>query len=72
MTPEHNVMLLSHTASLIDYNSTSPPTILDQIDLSHLTTEEHTEQAKLLTDFSHVFAENPIPTGHTSVVKHSM
>ena len=72
MTPEHDVMLISHTTSPTDDNSTSPPTILDQIDLSHLTTEEHTELAKLLTDFSHVFAENPIPTGHTSIVKHSI
>ena len=69
MTPEHNVMLLSHTTAVIDDNPASLPTIVDQIDLS---TEEHTEHAKLLTDFSHVFAENPIPTGQTSVVKHSI
>ena len=72
MTPEHNVMLLSHTTAVIDDNPASLPTIVDQIDLSHLSTEEHTELAKLLTDFSHVFAENPIPTGQTSVVKHSI
>ena len=69
-TPEHNVMLLSDTAPPTPDKSTPPQDILDQVDLSHLTTEEHTELAKLLTNFSHVFAKDPIPTGHTSIVKH--
>ena len=72
MVPEHSVMLVSHTTSVVTSTETPTAATLDQIDLSHLKTEERTELTQLLTNFSHVFAENPIPTGQTSVVEHSI
>ena len=72
MVPEHSVMLVSHTTSVVTGTETPTEAALDQIDLSHLKTEERTELTQLLTNFSHVFAENPIPTGQTSVVEHSI
>ena len=70
MVPEHSVMLVSHSTSLV--TDTATPAALDQIDLSHLKAEERTELTQLLTNFLHVFAEYPIPTGQTSVVEHSI
>ena len=58
--------LVSDTAT----TTTTTPAILDQINMSQLKGEERAELTKLLTTFSQVFAEDPIPTGHTSVVKH--
>ena len=70
--PEYSVMLVSDTTPLVSDTAatTTTSTILDQIDMSHLKAEERTELTKLLATFSQVFAEDPIPTGHTSVVKH--
>ena len=72
MVPEHSVMLVSHTTCVVTSTETPIAAALDQIDLSHLKTEERTELTQLSTNFSHVFAENPIPTGQTSVVEHSI
>ena len=70
--PEHSVMLVSDTTPLVSDTAATTTTsaILDQINTSHLKAQERTELTKLLTTFSQVFAEDPIPTGHTSVVKH--
>ena len=69
MVPEHSV---SHTTSVVTGTETPTAAALDQIVLSHLKTEERTELTQLLTNFSHVLAKNPIPTGQTSVVEHSI
>ena len=65
-------MLVSDTTPLVSDTAVTTTTsaILDQINMSHLKAEERTELTKSLTTFSQVFAEDPIPTGHTSVVKH--
>ena len=70
--PEYSVMLVSDITLLVSdtATTTTTPAILDQIDMSQLKGEERTELTKLLTTFSQVFAEDPIPTGQTSVVKH--
>ena len=72
MLPEHGIMLVSHSTSVVTNPTTATPSALDQIDLSHLKTEEHSELTQLLVNFSHVFAENSMPTRQTSVVKHSI
>ena len=70
MVPEHGVMLISHSTSLV--TSTNTARALDQIDLSYFKAEECAELAQLLTNFSYVFAENPLPAGQTSVVERSI
>ena len=72
MVPEHSVMLVSHNTPPITDNATPTLSALDQIDLSHLKTEERAELNQLLNTFCHVFAENLIPKGQTSVVQHSI
>ena len=72
MVMEHSVMLVSHNTLPITDNATPTSSALDQIDLSHLKTEECAELNQLLNTFCHVFAENPIPKGQTSVVQHSI
>ena len=57
------IPLVSDTACYYHYYTSHPRS-------SHLKAEERTELTKLLTTFSQVFAEDLIPTGHTSVVKH--
>ena len=70
-SPQHSVLLVSDV-SVVDDESPTQPLLLSKIDLSHLTPEEQTELTTSLNDFSDVFSHDNTPTGHTSVVKHSI
>ena len=72
-TPGYNILSISNADSLVDERSMDTTAILpDGIDLSHLIPSEQAELSKLLVSYSHVFSLGRIPTGHTSVVKHTI
>lgn len=70
-TPEHSVLLVSHT-DVVTHKCPTDPSLFDQFDFSHLTPKKQTELATLLMDFSDVFSYDNNPMGHTSIVKHSI
>ena len=72
MVPEHSVMLVSHSTFPVTETAAPMSSALNQIDLSHLQPEESAELTQLLNKFHHMFAENPIPRGQTSVIQHSI
>ena len=72
-TPGYNILSISDAYPLVGERSMDTTTTLpDCIDLSHLTPSEQAELSKLLVSYSRVFSLGRIPTGHTSVVKHTI
>ena len=53
-------------------NSMDSTVLPDSIDLSHLSPSEQMELTEFLVSYSYVFSQRRIPTGHTSVLKHSI
>ena len=71
-TLRHNILSISEMGPHVCENSMNSTVLPDGIDLSHLSPSEQTELTELLVNYSHVFSQGRIPTGHTSVVKHSI
>ena len=69
-TPEKEVLTITQDqTNMYDFN-TFPD--LDQVDISHLSTNEQQELVQLLTEFRSLFPPNGKPLGQTSVIQHSI
>ena len=72
-TPGYSILSISDADPLMgEHSMDTTATLPDGIDLSHLTPSEQAELSKLLVSYSCVFSQGRIPTGHTSVVKHTI
>ena len=68
--PEREILTINH--SHVDTFGDSNTSDLDQVDLSHLSTDEQHELTQLLLKFPSLFPAKGSPLGQTSVVTHSI
>ena len=69
--PEREILTINHAHADTSGDSNTFPN-LDQVDLSHLSTNEQQELTHLLLDFHSLFPAKGSPLGQTSVVGHSI
>ena len=67
-TPEQNIFLVSHE----EVQTTSQLPSFDHLHLPNLSSSERTELINLLSQFHDIFSPSDGPTGHTSVVTHTI